>query len=219
MMYAASCKRVSVVIAALVVYPGVTLADEKGLIWNPVKNSDRSYTARIGAKLPTDTPIRAGLEMGMNATKGGAIVDSPVRLWGSLTLLSENLPGVSMARDIGVLMNALTGSGSITMTSTQKRIVTTELDVETNRNITMRYDGSAQQWSGVNVSQSLRLTRSETGTSFVLQANSRDTFSEFSSDVAVEQRLGDHITLTGTLKQGYEDRFRPGISARYSIRW
>lgn len=35
-------------------------ADEPELIWKPVKNSDRSYTARIGAKLPVETPIRAG---------------------------------------------------------------------------------------------------------------------------------------------------------------
>lgn len=219
MTYSGTYQRMSVAIVALVVLPATTFADEKGLIWNPVKNSDRSYTARIGAKLPTDTPMRAGLEMGMNASKGGAIVDSPVRLWGNLTLLSENLPGVSMARDIGVLMNALTGSGTVSMTSTQKRIVTPELDVETNRNFTMRYDGTAQQWGGVNVSQSLRLTRSETGTSFVLTGNSRDTFSEFSSGVAIEQRLGDNITVKGTLKQGYEDHFRPGFSARYSIRW
>jgi hypothetical protein len=116
-------------------------------------------------------------------------------------------------------MNALTGSGSVTVTSSQKRIVTPELDVETNRNFTVRYDGSARQWGGVNVSQSLRLTRSETGTSFVLTGNSKDTFSEFSSDVALEQRLGDNITVTGTLRQGYEDHFRPAISARYKISW
>jgi hypothetical protein len=218
-MFAKSSQRMFLAIVVLVLSPSLSLADERGLIWNPVKNSDRSYTTRIGARLPTDTPIRGGLEMGVNASKGGAIVDSPVRLWGNLTLLSENLPGVSMARDIGVLMNALTGSGSVTMTSSQKRIVTPELDVETNRNFTVRYDGSARQWGGVNVSQSLRLTRSETGTSFVLTGNSKDTFSEFSSDVALEQRLGDNITVTGTLRQGYEDHFRPAISARYKISW
>lgn len=218
-MYSATCQRIFLAIVVMAIHPSLTLADERGLIWSPIKNSDRSYTARIGARLPTDTPIRGGLEMGMSASKGGAIVDSPVRLWGNLTLLSENLPGVSMARDIGVLINALTGSGSVSMTSSQKRIVTPELDMETNRNFTMRYDGTAQQWGGVTVSQSLRLTRSETGTSFVLRGNSRDTFSEFSSDVALEQRLGDNITVTGTLKQGYEDHFRPAISARYNIRW
>jgi len=53
----------------------------------------------------------------------------------------------------------------------------------------------------------------------VLTGNSKDTFSEFSSDVALEQRLGDNITVTGTLRQGYEDHFRPAISARYKISW
>lgn len=218
-MYSGTNQHISVVVLVLTLSPATSFADEKGLIWSPVKNSDLSYTARIGAKLPIDTPIRGGLEMGMNASKGGVIVDSPVRFWGNLTLLSEKLPGVSMARDIGVLMNALTGSSTLSMTSTQKRIVTPEFDIETNRNFTLRYDGTAQQWGGMNVSQSLRLTRSETGTSFILTGNSRDTFSEFSSGVALEQRLGDNITVKGTLNQGYEDHFRPGFSARYSIRW
>lgn len=194
-------------------------ADEAGLIWKPVKNSDRSYTARIGAKLPVETPIRAGLEMGMNASKTGQLVDTPVRLWGNITLLAEQLPGVSLARDVGVLFNALTGSSSVSMTSRQKRIVTPELDIEANRNFTVRYDGTAQQWNGLDVSQSLRLSRSETGTAFVLTGASRNSFNEFSSGVAVEQKIGDHLTVRGTLDQGYADHFRPGVSARYSIRW
>lgn len=96
------------------------------------------------------------------------MVDTPVRLWGNVTLLAEQLPGVSLARDVGVLFNALTGSSSVSMTSRQKRIVTPELDIEANRNFTVRYDGTAQQWNGLDVSQSLRLSRSETGTAFVL---------------------------------------------------
>lgn len=194
-------------------------ADEAELIWKPVRNSSRSYSARLGAKLPVETPIRAGLEMGMNASQTGRVVDTPLRLWGNMSIASTNLPGVSLARDVAVMFNALNGSSSVTMTSKQKRIVTPELDIEANRNFTVRYDGSAQQWSGLDVSQSLRLTRSETGTAFVLTGASRNSFEEFSTGVAVEQKIGDHLSVSGTLNQGFEDRFRPGVSARYSIRW
>ncbi|MFK0382546.1 hypothetical protein [Agrobacterium sp. NPDC090273] len=194
-------------------------ADDAGLIWKPVKNSSRSYSARLGAKLPTDTPIRAGLEMGMNASRKGQVTDTPVRFWGNMSIASTNLPGVSLARDVAVMFNALTGSSALTMTSSQKRIVTPELDIEANRNFTVRYDGSAQQWSGLDVSQSLRLTRSQTGTAFVLTGASRNSFDEFSTGVAVEQKLGDHLTVSGTLNQGFEDSFRPGVNARYSIKW
>lgn len=205
--------------SSLIATGTVAHADEAGLIWRPVKNSDLSYTARIGAKLPVDTPIRAGLEMGMNASNTGRVVDAPVRVWGNVTLLAEQLPGVSLARDVGILFNALTGSSSVSMSSQQKRIVTPELDIEANRNFTVRYDGTAQQWNGLDVSQSLRLSRSETGTAFVLTGASRNSFNEFSSGVAVEQKIGDNLTVRGTLDQGYEDHFRPGFSARYSIRW
>lgn len=206
--------------AILILFSPVQVkAQERGLIWAPAKNSDRSYSARIGAKLPTETPLRAGLEMGMNASEGGALVDTPVKLWGNMTLLSTNLPGVRIAGDIGVLMNAITGSSAWTMTTSQKRIATPDFDVEANRNMTLRYDGTAQQWSGLDVSQSLRLTRSATGTAFVLTGASRDTFDEFSSSVALEQRLGENLTVTGSFNQGYEDRFRPSVNARYNIRW
>lgn len=194
-------------------------AQERGLIWAPAKNSDRSYSARIGAKLPIETPLRAGLEMGMNASEGGALVDTPVKLWGNMTLLSTNLPGVKIAGDIGVLMNAITGSSAWTMTTSQKRIATPDFDIEANRNMTLRYDGTAQQWSGLDVSQSLRLTRSATSTAFILTGASRDTFDEFSSSVALEQKLGENLTVTGSFNQGYEDRFRPSVNARYNIRW
>lgn len=198
---------------------GPAHAQEKGLIWSPTKNSDLSYTARIGAKLPTQTPIRGGLEMGMNASKGGALVDTPVKLWGNITVLSSVLPGAKVAGDIGILMNALTGSSAWSMTTSQKRIATSDLDLESNRNMTVRYDGTAQQWSGLDVSQSLRLTRSATGTAFVLTGASRETFDEFTSSVALEQKLGKNLTVTGTLSQGYEDHFRPSVNARYQIRW
>ncbi|WP_416408692.1 hypothetical protein [Agrobacterium rosae] len=204
---------------AICLSSGLAHAQEKGLIWAPAKNSDQSYSARIGAKLPTDTPIRAGLEMGMNASEGGALVDTPVKFWGNVTLLSSNLPGAKVAGDIAVLMNALTGSSAWTMTTSQKRIATSEFDIESNRNMTVRYDGTAQQWSGLDVSQSLRLTRSATGTAFVLTGASRDTFDDFTSKVGLEQKLGDNLTVSGNLDQGYQDRFRPSVSARYNIRW
>ena len=206
--------------AVLILFSPVQVkAQERALIWAPAKNSDRSYSARIGAKLPTETPLRAGLEMGMNASEGGALVDTPVKLWGNMTLLSTNLPGVKIAGDIGVLMNAITGSSAWTMTTSQKRIATPDFDLEANRNMTLRYDGTAQQWSGLDVSQSLRLTRSATGTAFVLTGASRDTFDDFSSSVALEQKLGENLTVTGSFNQGYEDRFRPTVNARYNIRW
>ncbi|MET0171568.1 hypothetical protein [Agrobacterium vaccinii] len=214
-------KTSGLVIAALAVIlsAGTVHAQERGLIWSPAKNSDQSYSARVGAKLPIQTPVRAGLEMGMNASEGGALVDTPVKFWGNVTLLSSNVPGAKVAGDIAVLMNALTGSSAWTMTTTQKRIATPELDVEANRNMTVRYDGTAQQWSGLDVSQSLRLTRSETGTAFVLTGASRETFDEFTSSVALEQKFGENLTVTGKLNQGYEDRFRPSVNARYQIRW
>lgn len=206
--------------AVLILFlPVQVKAQERGLIWAPAKNSDRSYSARIGAKLPIETPLRAGLEMGMNASEGGALVDTPVKLWGNMTLLSTNLPGVKIAGDIGVLMNAITGSSAWTMTTSQKRIATPDFDIEANRNMTLRYDGTAQQWSGLDVSQSLRLTRSATRTAFILTGASRDTFDEFSSSVALEQKLGENLTVTGSFNQGYEDRFRPSVNARYNIRW
>lgn len=194
-------------------------AQERGLIWAPAKNSDRSYSARLGARLPTETPLRAGLEMGMSASEGGAVVDTPVKFWGDVTLMSTNLPGVKIARDIGVLMNALTGSSALTMTMTQKRVATADLDVESNRNVTLRYDGPSQQWNGLDVSQSLRLTRSATGTAFILTGASRESFQEFSSSVSLEQRLSDHFTVTGSFDRQYEDRFRPAVRANYKVRW
>src|SRR3546814_3773140 len=60
---------------------GHAAAGERPLIWQPVKNSQSSYTARIGARMPTLFKPAAGVEFGLVTTDGGELVDTPMAAW------------------------------------------------------------------------------------------------------------------------------------------
>lgn len=60
-------------------------AADRPLIWQPVKNSDRSYSVKLGFRLPTELEPEAGFNVGVDAKKDGSM-NTPLRLWGSMKM-------------------------------------------------------------------------------------------------------------------------------------
>jgi hypothetical protein len=209
----------AVAVILWIVDAGSAHADDRPLIWNPIKNSDSSYSARIGTRLPISIPVKAGIEMGMDASKTGVLLNTPVKFWGDLTLSAIDQPAVASFRDVGLVMNALTGSSAVTMSDTQRRIVTDALDLEYKRSYSLRYDGAVQAWKGLDFSQSLRLSRQDSGTALIMKAASQNSFDGFSSGLAIEQQLGTRLTISGTVDQGYDMHITSGVRANYTFHW
>jgi hypothetical protein len=195
-------------------------ADEKPLIWQPIKNSETSYSVKLGMKLPTELEPQAGFDVGMDTTTGGHVVDTPVTFWSSIKTRDAKRPGYQMRRDLGFSMTAADNSAAITMNAYEKQIATPSLDLEREGAYALRYDGVQQSWTGIDVSQALKLRRSATGTALTASANGVNSFDSISAALGLEQQLGDHITLSGQVGRSFTSADNVAtVNASYSYSW
>lgn len=203
----------------LMISAGSALADERPLIWAPTKNSDTSYAVKLGLRLPNELQTEAGINLGLDASNRGAVVNTPVRFWGKVTASSIQTPAYQLKRDIGVNLDAVSGSSAARVTMSEKRIASETLDVELSRQYGVRYDGAADAWKG-EATQSVKFSRAGTGTAVIIEAKALDTFKELGGGIAVEQKVTERLSLNGRIDQTTNaDRPTSNIGARYTFKW
>lgn len=203
----------------LLISTGSALADERPLIWAPTKNSDTSYAVKLGLRLPNELQTEAGVNFGLDASRRGAVVNTPVRLWGKVTASSIQTSAYQLKRDVRINLDAVTGSSAAGVTMSEKRIASEAVDIELNRQYGVRYDGAAAAWKG-EASQSVKFSRAGTGTAVIIEAKALDTFKELGAGIAVEQKVSERLSFNGRIDQ----TTNPGkptsnIGARYTFKW
>jgi hypothetical protein len=199
---------------------GPGLAEEKPLIWKPSRNSDTSYSVKLGLKLPTRLEAEAGVSMGVDTTTSGTPVDTPIKFWSNFTAEKIQTPAYQMNRGVGVDLDGNTGSAGITMNYYEKEIATPTIDIERHSSYGVRYDGTSGEWCGVETSQSVRLSHGPSRTALVGRASGSNGFRTVGAGVAVEKQLGRHMTVSGALDRT-SDVPDPvaSVNARYSFNW
>ncbi len=199
---------------------GPGFAEDKPLIWKPIRNSDTSYSVKLGLKLPTRLETEAGISMGVDTTTSGTPVDTPIKFWSNFTAQKIQTPAYQLNRGIGVDLDGNTGSAGITMNYYEKEIATPTIDIERRSSYGMRYDGASGEWRGVDASQSVSLLHSPSRTALVGRASGSNGFRTVGAGVAVEKTLGRYMTLSGALDRT-SDAPDPvaSVNARYSFRW
>lgn len=193
-------------------------AGDRPLIWQPTKNSDTSYSVKLGMQLPTRIEAEAGISLGVNTTKSGAPIDTPVRFWSNFITEKMKTSASEMRRGVGVDLDGHTGSAAISMNYYEREIATPSLDIERNSSYTMRYDGVSGEWTGIDASQSVRLSHGSTGTALIGRANAGNGVA--GAGIGLEQRIGEYMTVTGSLDRS-TDASDPvaSVNARYSFTW
>ena len=200
--------------------PSVALAADKPLIWQPSKNSDTSYSVKLGMKLPMELQPEAGFDVGLNTSKSGAVVDTPIKFWSGFTAQAIQRPAYELNRGVGLEVDRNARSAAISVNAHEKRIATPTVDVERESTYTLRYDNRAQHWSGLDVTQSVKLSRTATGTALVLRASGSDSFDVVGAGMGLEQKFGEHITLRGSLdRNSTSSQPVTSVNARYNIKW
>jgi hypothetical protein len=209
-------------IFALGVFSAMALpafAEEPLLIWAPTKNSDTSYMARMGLRIPGWTAASAGVDMGVTSAVAGGPVDTPVKLWGRVRAEALQTPASRLSRDVDFTLNALTGSAAAQMTYADREILTPDFDLEVSRKYALRYDGVEQSWSGLDMNQALKLSYGDTGSAILVKAGAIDSFKRLGGGIVIEQKLGDQFTVTGEINHAAGGDPAARINARYSFRW
>jgi hypothetical protein len=206
---------------AFVAMSGIARSDERPLIWQPIKNSNTSYAVKLGLRLPTRLEPEAGFDLGVNTTeKGGRVVDTPLVFWSRIKAVSITRPAYEMSRDIGVNLDGMAGSATISMNYYEKQIATPSFNVERHSTYAMHYSGEQGDWTGLEASQSIKLRRTATGTAFSASANSAGGFDTFGAGLGIEQKLGENITLSGSVNRSFSDADTvASVNANYSFKW
>lgn len=194
-------------------------AEEAALIWAPSKLSDTAYIARIGLRIPGYDYASTGVDLGVQSTVKGGPAEVPVRLWGQVKAASVKTAAYQLNRDIAFDLNAVTGYTSAQMGLSSKRIISPDLDMELKRSIAVSYDQNLGSWGGLNASQSIRWSNPNWGSAVLVSAGSADSLSHVTTTVAIEQKIGKRIKVTGQVDSLTGPAPRPAINARYSIRW
>ncbi len=195
-------------------------ADERPLIWQPIKNSDTSYSVKLGLRLPVRLETEAGFNVGVDSSKTGEVVNTPLKFWSRIKTADRKRPAYQMSRDIGINMDGNAGSAAITMNYYEKQIATPEFNLERQATYVVRYDGAQKDWTGLDASQSIKLRQRETGTAFVAVANGTANFSAVAASFGFEQPLGENITLSGNVNRNFTDATTmSSVNARYSYKW
>jgi len=199
---------------------GPGFAEDKPLIWKPIRNSDTSYSVKLGLKLPTRLETEAGVSMGVDTSTSGTPLDTPIKFWSNFTAQKIQTPAYQLNRGIGVDLDGNTGSAGITMNYYEKEIATPTIDIERRSSYGMRYDGASGEWRGVDASQSVSLLHSPSRTALVGRASGSNGFRTVGAGVAVEKTLGRYMILSGALDRT-SDAPDPvaSVNARYSFRW
>lgn len=199
---------------------GPALADDKPLIWKPTRNSDTSYSVKLGLKLPTRLETEAGVSMGVDTTASGTPIDTPIKFWSNFTAEEIQTPAYQLNRGVGVDLDGNTGSAEITMNYYEKEIATPTIDIERHSSYGVRYDGTSREWCGVDASQSVRLSHGPSRTALVGRASGSNGFRTLGAGVSVEKKLGRYMTLSGALDRT-SDTPEPvaSVNARCSLSW
>jgi hypothetical protein len=189
------------------------------LIWSPSKSSDTSYNARLGLRMPGWSPAAAGVDVGVRSAVKGGPVDVPVNLWGRVTAQSEQTPAQSLLREINLRANAETGDAVAEMSERDREIVSSDLDLEMTRTITLRYDSAEEAWDGVEMHQAVTWSDPVDGLSLTARLGALDSFKRVGAGITVEQRLADAVSLSARIGKAAGADLTAGIRARYSVTW
>lgn len=199
---------------------GTAAADERPLIWQPAKNSETSYTTRIGARMPTLLAPAAGVELGVVTSDGGALVDTPMAAWSDVKLRERHTAGSTVSRTAGARFDPRHGNARLTLNYYEKYIATPLIDIERRAGYSVRYDGAAAEWQGMEASQSLRVSQVRSRTSAFAKASASDGFETISLNVGLEQKLGQHFSFTASARERFDtDERSATIRADYLFRW
>lgn len=208
------------VLAAMLISSTAHADDQRPLIWKPSKDSDTSYSVKLGLRLPTQLESEAGISMGLNTTESGAPIDTPVRFWSNFVAEKMKTPASEATRGVGVSIDGVSGSAAISMNYYEKEIATSTIDLEKRSHYVMRYNGTTGEWTGLDASQSVRVSVQPTGTTFVGRVSGTEDFSTVGAGIGLEQKLGEYLTISGSLDRN-SDAAKPAasINAHYSFTW
>ncbi|WP_132957515.1 hypothetical protein [Rhizobium sp. BK251] len=190
------------------------------LIWSPAKVSPNTYQATVGFRLPMTWETSAGADLGLGATRAGALLPDAERatLWGKLA--DENVTPASRARqEVAVRVDTLRGSGTLLLSRSRNFIFSENLDMELSRALSVGYAKADTRPASLDVSQAIKLIYPWTGTALSARGAVTDTRGDFSTTLAISQNILPNLDLSASLTDPISSGKTGDVRLRYQVRW
>lgn len=208
-------------IACAMLSAGTARANDKPLIWTPVKNSSDSYAMRMGSRLPTEWEASAGTEVsfaGSNLEKVNR-PSNPVNFWGSVKLPLARGKAAPSTADVNVRLNGLTGSRSVSVSRSRSLVLTPEFAAQLDDFYTLNYDHGGDRRIDMRTTGSVRILSNSTGTSVFARGSRSTRDQEWQASVGVEQKVLTGINLRANIDNLAARHKTGSFGASYAHRW
>lgn len=206
-------------ILACLLWPSLSLTADAGdrpLIWEFSKQSDTSYSARVGSSLPHVPEASVGADVRMRGPDP-AVFGDPVSLWADLRLAEQSKPRVKRATHLKARIDGRSGKRSVSLDNSVTRRLHT-LDTEFRQNLSVFQEAASNRNTRLRASQSVKLSSPATRTAVTARASRTDGES-WQTSIALEQELRKSIRLAASVENPGTRNRAGRVSARYRYSW
>lgn len=191
-------------------------ADDRPLIWEFSKQSDTSYSARVGSSLPRAPEASIGTEIRMRGPDP-AVFDDPVSLWAALQLAERGEPAEGRSTRLNARMDGRSGRRSVSMDNSVAHRFG-GLDAELRQHVTVFQDSASSRKARMRTTQSVRLSSPATRTTVTVRASRTDD-ETWRTGLTVDQDLRRSVRVSASVDNPGRDNRVGRISARYRYSW
>jgi hypothetical protein len=206
---------------AVILSASTANANDRPLIWTPVKNSSESYAMRMGSRLPTDWEASAGTEVSFAGSNLERVTrpNRPVNFWGSVKLPSPRGKAATNTADVSVRLNGLTGSRSVSVSRSRSLTLTPEFAAQLDDFYTLNYDHGGDRRIDMRTTSSVRILSTSTGTSIFARGSRSTRDQEWQASVGVEQKVLTGINLRANIDNLAARHKTGSFGASYAHKW
>jgi outer membrane usher protein FimD/PapC len=174
----------------------------------------------MGFRLPMEWETSAGADLALASTKGGTLLpgSEQATVWGRITKVSVT-PASQSQQDVTMRVDTLRGNGSLIASRSRSWILSSSLDMQTTRSISVDYDAADPRKASVAASQSLTLIHPWTGTSVSAGGNLSDFKGDFSGTLGLSQEILPNLNLSASVTDALSESQASNVSVNYRLSW
>ncbi len=191
-------------------------AGDRPLIWEFSKQSDTSYSARLGSSLPRVPEASIGADIRMRGPNP-AVFHDPVSLWADLQLAERSKPRAKRSAHLNARIDGRSGRRSVSLDNSVTRRLQ-RLDAELSQRVTVFQEPAGNHKARLRASQSVRLSSPATRTTVTARASRSDSES-WQTSIAVEKYLRESIRLSASVENPGTSSRAGRLGARYRYDW
>lgn len=191
-------------------------AGDRPLIWEFSKQSDTSYSARVGSTLPHAPEASIGTEIRVRGPNP-AVFGDPVSLWAALQLAEQGEPAEGRSTRLNARMDGRSGRRSVSMDNSVAHRFG-RLNAELRQHITVFQEPASKRKARIRTTQSVRLSSPATRTTVTVRA-SRTNDETWNTSLVVDQDLRKSVRVSASVDNPGRHSRAGRISARYRYSW